>query len=84
MIGKPNPFTYELIKDEHNFSANSRSLMIGDRPNTDIAFGKAIGIDQCLVLSGVVRSLDDFEENWLTENQADYDPSYIMDMIGTF
>ena len=34
--------------------------MIGDRPNTDIAFGKAAGIDTCLVLTGVVSSEDDF------------------------
>ena len=45
LIGKPNPFTFELIKDEHNLNESSRSIMIGDRPNTDIAFGKAVGID---------------------------------------
>ena len=84
MIGKPNPFMYELLKEEHNIPENSRSVMIGDRPNTDIHFGKSVGIDQCLVLSGVVTSLDDLEENWLTQSQANYDPTYIMDMIGTF
>ena len=57
--------------------------MIGDRPNTDILFGKACGIDTCLVLSGVVTSKDDFEHNWLPEN-SDYDPTYIMNMVGTF
>ena len=84
LIGKPNPFMFELLKEEHNIPENSRSVMIGDRPNTDIHFGKSVGIDQCLVLSGVVTSLDDLEENWLTQSQANYDPTYIMDMIGTF
>ena len=78
LIGKPNPFAIELIKEEHGLDPNSRSLMIGDRPNTDIAFGKAAGIDQCLVLSGVVQSIEDFESNWLTENPTDYDPTYIL------
>ena len=81
LIGKPNPFTIDLIKEEHGLSENSRTIMIGDRPNTDILFGKAGGLDQCLVLSGVVRSLDDFKSNWLPENQ-DYAPTYIMQMVG--
>lgn len=84
LIGKPNPFAIDLIKKEHGLSADSRSLMIGDNPNTDIVFGKAAGIDQCLVLSGVVRSVEDFEENWLPENPTEYDPTYIMDLVGTF
>ena len=84
LIGKPNPFAIELIKEEHGLDSNSRSLMIGDRPNTDIAFGKAAGIDTCLVLSGIVHSIDDFETNWLTENPTDYDPTFIMDLVGTF
>lgn len=83
LIGKPNPFMVELVREEHRLEAGSRTVMIGDRPNTDIQFGKAAGVDQCLVLSGVVLSVQDFEENWLPEN-ADYDPTYIMEMVGTF
>ena len=56
--------------------------MIGDNPSTDILFGKAAGIDQCLVLSGVVRGMDDFETNWLPKN-TDYDPTFIMEKVGT-
>ena len=77
LIGKPNPFMIDLIKEEHSIVAGSRSVMIGDRPNTDIMFGKEAGIDQCLVLSGVVLSVEDFETNWLPENAA-YDPTWIM------
>ena len=55
--------------------------MIGDRPNTDILFGKAAGIDQCLVLSGVVHSVEDFEQNWLPED-PNYDPTWIMQQVG--
>ena len=55
--------------------------MIGDNPTTDIKFGKAGGIDQCLVLSGVVHNMDDFETNWLTKD-PDFDPTWIMQMVG--
>lgn len=81
LIGKPNPFMIDLIKEEHSLAAGSRSVMIGDRPNTDIMFGKEAGIDQCLVLSGVVASVDEFERKWLPEN-ATYDPTWIMHQVG--
>ena len=81
LIGKPNPFMIDLIKEEHQLPEESRSVMIGDRPNTDILFGKAAGIDQCLVLSGVVHSVEDFEQNWLPED-PNYDPTWIMQQVG--
>lgn len=31
--------------------------MIGDRPDTDIAFGNAAGVDTCLVMTGVVKNV---------------------------
>ena len=81
LVGKPNPFTIDLIKEEHGIADISRSIMIGDRPNTDILFGKAGQLDQCLVLSGVVRGIQDFHDNWLIEN-PDYTPTHIMKMVG--
>lgn len=82
LIGKPNPFTVALIKEEHNIEEGSRTVMIGDRPNTDILFGKAAGVDQCLVMSGVVRGLDDFRQNWLPKDPERYTPTYVMQMVG--
>lgn len=81
VVGKPNPFAIDLIKEEHGIVDNSRAIMIGDRPNTDVLFGKAGQLDQCLVMSGVVRGFDDFKENWLVEN-ADYWPTHFMQMVG--
>lgn len=31
--------------------------MIGDRPDTDIAFGNAAGVHTCLVMTGVVKNV---------------------------
>ena len=55
--------------------------MIGDQPNTDILFGKNGGLDQCLVLSGAVRDIDDFRNNWLPQN-SNYAPTFIMEKVG--
>ena len=81
LIGKPNPFTAELIQEEHGLNFGARTLMVGDLPKTDILFGKNAGVDQCLVLSGIVRSIDDFERNWLPKNPA-YRPDHLMEMVG--
>ena len=56
--------------------------MIGDNPKTDVMFGKNGGVDQCLVLSGVVKSLDDFEENWRNKEGDENTPTHIMQMVG--
>ena len=55
--------------------------MIGDLPTTDILFGKAAGFDQCLVMSGVVRGLDDLRKNWLSKN-PEFCPTFVMQMLG--
>ena len=70
----------DLVRAEHELPVESRSIMIGDRPNTDILFGKAGDIDTCLVLSGVVASLDAFESDWLPED-PDYDPTFWMHQV---
>lgn len=55
VIGKPNPYTLELIMQEHGFKSEDRSkmVMIGDRMDTDIYFGNNAGVDTCLVFTGV-------------------------------
>ena len=45
LIGKPNSFTFSLIKEEHGLPQMSRTVMIGDRPDTDVLFAKEAGID---------------------------------------
>lgn len=51
-IGKPQPYTLELILRQANVSPEE-CLVIGDRLDTDIAIGKHVGTRTALVLTGV-------------------------------
>lgn len=51
-IGKPEPFTLELILRQVTASP-AECLVIGDRLDTDIAIGKRVGARTALVLTGV-------------------------------
>lgn len=57
VIGKPNPFAWELIQKEHQLTG-CKAIMIGDRMDTDIKFGNNAKIDTCLVLSGCTETLE--------------------------
>ena len=52
IIGKPSPFMFELSGERMGLSKNE-ILVVGDRLETDIAGGQAIGSRTALVLSGV-------------------------------
>jgi len=55
MIGKPSPFIFELSAERMNLN-NNEFLVVGDRLETDIAGGQALGARTALVLSGVSTS----------------------------
>jgi len=59
-VGKPSTFLIDYIIKHYDIE-RSKTLMIGDRLNTDIAFGKDSGLGTCLVLTGV-SSLDDVRD----------------------
>lgn len=54
VVGKPNAYAYKMISEKFNLG-QKKVLMVGDNPNTDIAFGNASKIDSCLVMTGNVR-----------------------------
>ena len=54
VLGKPNPFALELIREEHKVQGSM--LMVGDRMDTDILFGNRAGISTCLVMTGCTTS----------------------------
>lgn len=78
ICGKPNQSMMNSIKaDNPGLSSNpSKGLMIGDRLNTDMKFGRDGGLDTLLVLTGIeteqsVKSLD-----------PSISPTYYADKLG--
>jgi phosphoglycolate/pyridoxal phosphate phosphatase family enzyme len=52
VVGKPAPTLIAQLLARHGLDPR-RTVMIGDRLDTDIAFGTAGGVETCLVLTGV-------------------------------
>jgi 4-nitrophenyl phosphatase len=61
VAGKPFPFLMELSLDKLG-TAKEETLVVGDRLETDIAAGQAVGCPTALVLSGV--STKEQADNW--------------------
>ena len=51
VTGKPSPILADLISEEHGLNP-TRTLMVGDRLDTDIRFGLDGGMSSALVLTG--------------------------------
>lgn len=52
--GKPSKTMLDCIQAKHNFDP-SRTIMVGDRLNTDILFGQEGGVSTLLVLTGITK-----------------------------
>lgn len=76
VCGKPNQSMMNSIKADHPQLAQNpkRGLMIGDRLNTDMQFGRLGGLDTLLVLTGIEKEdkVEGMQEG----------PDYYMDRIG--
>ncbi|KIJ28294.1 hypothetical protein M422DRAFT_189909, partial [Sphaerobolus stellatus SS14] len=56
-IGKPNQTMLDCIQAKHTFDP-ARTIMVGDRLETDIEFGKKGGLSTLLVLTRITASSD--------------------------
>jgi len=53
VLGKPNSLMFEIVQKRHPSVVPARTLMIGDRADTDILLGKNCGLQTLMVGSGV-------------------------------
>ncbi|CAD5232300.1 unnamed protein product [Bursaphelenchus xylophilus] len=80
VVGKPNTPAFEYIQRRWNVDP-SRTMMIGDRTNTDVKFGRDHGLRTMLVLSGC-HQVEDIQENF--ENQRlDMVPDFYAKNLGS-
>ncbi|KAK4046186.1 hypothetical protein OIV83_006261 [Microbotryomycetes sp. JL201] len=75
-VGKPEKAMLDSIVETHNID-KKRSLMVGDRLNTDILFGNNGGIDTMMVLTGI-NTKADYEKA-----DAVAQPTYVIDSLGS-
>lgn len=82
VMGKPEPHVSQVIKNKYNVDP-SKTLMIGDRANTDILLGTRCGFKTLLVLSGIT-TLDEIEKWKKSSAKEDKDliPDYYIDTLG--
>ena len=57
-VGKPEPLMFQLASDELHLAPPEHCLMIGDRLDTDIAFGQRAGMHTMLVETGISKRAD--------------------------
>ncbi|GAA5946720.1 hypothetical protein JCM3775_000130 [Rhodotorula graminis] len=75
VVGKPEAPMLESIVQTHKLD-KSRMIMVGDRLNTDIAFGNKGGIDTLMVLTGIDGRADFEKEDAVAV------PTYVVDALG--
>lgn len=69
VLGKPSPFMFDIVRRRHPAVQPARTLMIGDRADTDILLGKNCGLQTLLVGTGV-HNLDKVRE-WEASSVAE-------------
>uniref|UniRef100_A0A914VFB8 Phosphoglycolate phosphatase n=1 Tax=Plectus sambesii TaxID=2011161 RepID=A0A914VFB8_9BILA len=79
VVGKPHITTYNYIRAHWNIDPK-RTLIVGDRCNTDIKFGVDHGMKTMLVLSGVhtLADVDKFRK----EDRKDFLPDFYAGKLG--
>jgi 4-nitrophenyl phosphatase len=75
MLGKPSETARRLVLDRLGLPATD-CLVVGDRLDTDVAFGNRAGMTTALVLSGVTDEAD------LDDAPEEFQPDYVLETFG--
>lgn len=71
IFGKPGKELGDLLLETYNIENPQRVLMLGDSMKSDIQFGKMLGFQTLLVLSGGTKQ-EDLDSLITEENKPDY------------
>ena len=77
VVGKPSPLMVDYIANKYGFD-RSRMVMVGDRLDTDVLFGRDNGMKTILTLSGVTT------EKKLLSEENQIRPDYYVNSIKDF
>ncbi|XP_073833191.1 uncharacterized protein isoform X2 [Musca autumnalis] len=78
ILGKPSLLLADILKERFNITDPKRCLFIGDLLEMDIQFGKSVGFQTLLVLSGA-----NTKEDMLNAPEGNT-PDYYADSVGDF
>lgn len=84
LVGKPAPLMIDYIATKYHIADRSRICMVGDRLDTDIAFGLNNGLKTCLTLSGVTSEPELMDEAPRKPGTEGIQPEFYVDTINDF
>mmetsp|Transcript_62681 Transcript_62681/g.136122 ORF Transcript_62681/g.136122 Transcript_62681/m.136122 type:complete len:400 (-) Transcript_62681:230-1429(-) len=84
VVGKPAPLMIDYLAEKFNITDRHRICMVGDRLDTDIAFGNNNGLQTCLTLSGVTSLPELMDEVPRKKGTEGIQPEYYVETICDF
>mmetsp|Transcript_46045 Transcript_46045/g.85902 ORF Transcript_46045/g.85902 Transcript_46045/m.85902 type:complete len:387 (+) Transcript_46045:69-1229(+) len=84
LVGKPAPLMIDYIANKYGITDRSRICMVGDRLDTDIAFGRNNGLKTCLTLSGVTSEDELMDRVPRKKGTEGIQPEFYVETINDF
>ncbi|KAF6021030.1 PGP [Bugula neritina] len=81
VVGKPSSSPKEILEAVHGKFDCERTMMVGDRLDTDILFGRNCGFKTLLVLTGA-HGIADVEERAKKEETKSMVPDFYIESVG--